>query len=120
MKLPVISERDEDIFTVIQPDICVICDLNKLERRGCTGAPDLIVEILSPHTSKKDLRDKFSLYEESKVPEYWVIYPEEEILEVFKLDQNEQYQYVKAYVKDDEVKIEILNLTIDLTEVFQF
>jgi len=61
---------DDKIYTVVQPDICVICDPKKLDEKGCIGAPDLIVEVQSPSTAKKDLNEKFSLYEESGVREY--------------------------------------------------
>lgn len=61
-----LAERklDADIETVLQPDICVVCDLNKIDRRGCLGAPDLIIEILSKSTASKDVKDKFEVYEE--------------------------------------------------------
>ena len=61
--------------TVVQPDLCVICDLAKLTEQGCTGAPDLIIEILSPGNSKREVRDKYALYEESGVREYWLVDP---------------------------------------------
>ena len=65
-----IEQQDKAITTVVQPDICVICDLEKLDDRGCVGAPDLIVEVLSPSTLKKDYNEKFNLYEENEVKEY--------------------------------------------------
>ena len=65
-------KNDADIFTVVQPDICVICDISKIDRRGCVGAPDLIVEILSKGTVERDVKDKFEIYEESGVLEYWI------------------------------------------------
>jgi len=61
--------------TVVQPDICVICDPSKLTKQGCTGAPDLIVEILSPGNTNREMKEKFSLYEEAGVQEYWVVDP---------------------------------------------
>ena len=64
--------------TVVQPDLCVICDRAKLTEQGCTGAPDWMIEILSPGNSKREVGDKFSLYEESGVREYWVVNPLEE------------------------------------------
>ena len=86
------QQNDEDIFTVVQPDIVEICDHLKLDRRGCVGAPDLIIEILSPSTAAKDVKNKFALYEESEVREYWIVIPLEAILEVFKLDEQGKYQ----------------------------
>ncbi len=67
------SNKDEDITTVFQPDLCVVCDAEKLDERGCLGAPDLIVEIVSPGNSKKELKNKFEIYEEHKVREYWIV-----------------------------------------------
>ncbi len=74
VRLPRRNEiTDKQIHTVVQPDISVICDLAKLDDRGCIGAPDLIVEILSPATAKKDMNDKFFLYQEAGVKEYWIV-----------------------------------------------
>lgn len=67
VRLPLHSRRNEDIYTVVQPDICVVCDRSKLDEAGCMGAPDLIVEILSPGNNKKELRNKYEVYEESRV-----------------------------------------------------
>ena len=64
---------DNQIYTIVQPDLCVVCDLEKIDRRGCVGAPDLVVEILSPSNSRKDLKDKYEIYEEAGVPEYWIV-----------------------------------------------
>ena len=73
---PRIREQDEDdVDTVVQPDIIVVCDSGKQRERGIWGAPDLAVEILSPSTSRKDLNEKYRLYERSGVREYWVIDP---------------------------------------------
>ncbi|MFZ4799821.1 MAG: Uma2 family endonuclease, partial [Bacteroidia bacterium] len=75
VRLPVKSKKNEDIFTVVQPDICVICDLEKLDDYGCIGAPDLVIEILSDGNNKKELKYKYEVYEESGVLEYWIINP---------------------------------------------
>ena len=64
--------------TVVQPDLCVVCDRAKLTEQGCTGAPDWVIEILSPGNSKREIRDKYALYEEAGVREYWVVNPLEE------------------------------------------
>ena len=73
VRFPKESTEDKDIYTVLQPDICVICDLAKLDTRGCIGAPDIVVEILSPGNNKTELLNKYSVYEESGVKEYWVV-----------------------------------------------
>jgi len=67
------SIKDEDIITVFQPDLCVICDTKKLDKRGCIGAPDLIIEILSPSNSNREMKNKYELYEENGVKEYWIV-----------------------------------------------
>ena len=78
VRLPRVADNaNEKIYTVVQPDICVICDLLKLDRRGCTGAPDVVVEILSPGNNQKELRNKYEVYEESGVLEYWIISPQD-------------------------------------------
>ena len=64
---------DNQIYTIVQPDLCVVCDLEKIDGRGCVGAPDLVVEILSPSNSRKDLKDKYEIYQEVGVPEYWIV-----------------------------------------------
>lgn len=109
---------DKETYTVVQPDICVICNLEILDDAGCNGAPDLIVEILSPSTSKKDLTNKFELYEEFKVKEYWVAYPGEKVLEVFYLD-GEKYSKSRKYVLGDHVESLVLqDLQLSIDEIF--
>ena len=114
------DQRDERIYTVVQPDIAVVCDRSKLDRRGCLGAPDLIIEILSPATAAKDVKDKFVLYEEAGVREYWIVHPEEAILEVFRLDERGKYQLEKIYTREDTVTVGIFDdLTIALRDIFE-
>jgi len=89
VRLPVKNKKkDDEVTTVVQPDICVICDETKLDSRGCCGAPDLVVEILSPGNSKKEIRLKQELYEEAGVKEYWIVYPEEQSIAVLLLNAN--------------------------------
>ena len=114
-----LSDSDSETFTVVQPDICVICDLEKIDELGCKGAPDLIVEILSPSTAKKDLENKFELYEENQVKEYWIVYPGENIIEVFDLE-NGKYASRGKFIADAKLKSNILpGLEIDLKDVFE-
>ena len=122
VRLPKLQEQrnDDDIYTVVQPDIVVVCDRKKLDRRGCIGAPDLIVEILSPSTAARDVKDKFALYEESGVREYWIAIPSEALLEVFKLDTQGKYRLDRMYTREDTVKVGIFeDLSISLMEVFE-
>jgi Uma2 family endonuclease len=88
LPLPPHRIKTDKIDTVVQPDICVICDPSKLDERGCIGAPELVVEILSPGNSKREMKDKLNLYESAGVLEYWVIDPEHEIVLTYTLDQN--------------------------------
>lgn len=84
VRLPVPGEKKET--TVVQPDLCVICDASKLDEKGCHGAPDLVVEILSPGNARHELYTKFFLYEESGVKEYWIVQPQEKIMLVYTLE----------------------------------
>ncbi len=77
--------KEDEIDTVVQPDMSVICDSSKIIDKGCLGAPDLIIEILSPSTSKKDLNEKFQLYEKHGVKEYWIVDPGNMYFRVFHL-----------------------------------
>jgi len=83
---PGLPAEAETIYTVVQPDICVICDPRKIEPRGCLGAPDLIVEVLSPGTAARDWKGKYDLYEEAGVGEYWIVAPLEQYITVFVRD----------------------------------
>ena len=113
------KDPDDKIKTVVQPDICVICDADKLDEAGCKGAPDLIIEILSPATAKKDLKDKFHLYEENGVKEYWTVYPGEGIIEIFELKDN-RYLSTGKYMGGDTIRSKILpNIALNLEEVFR-
>ena len=111
---------DNKIDTVVQPDICVICDLSKLDERGCCGAPDMIVEVLSPSTAKKDMTEKFTLYEESGVKEYWIVHHESEAINVFILQENGKYDAGATYEFEAKVPIHIFdNYMIDLKDIFE-
>lgn len=68
---------DKKTSTVVQPDICIICDITKIDIRGCNGPPDIVIEILSPGNNQKELRNKYEVYEESGVTEYWIISPQD-------------------------------------------
>jgi Uma2 family endonuclease len=112
-------KQNKDVFTVVQPDLCVICDLEKLNELGCMGAPDLIIEILSPGNSKKEMRIKYDLYEEAGVREYWVADPEHQTVHIFVMDENEKYRTAGIYVCDDVMTAQIFpDLHVDLAEVF--
>lgn len=114
------SKADRNIYTVLQPDICVICDEIKLDVRGCIGAPDIVVEILSPGNNKKELLDKYSIYEEFGVTEYWVVSPEDKTLLIYTLDGDGKYQSSKLFTLSEKVYSEVLpGFELDLDTVFE-
>jgi Uma2 family endonuclease len=118
--LPRKSKADKDITTVVQPDICVICDLSKLDDKGCIGAPDIVVEILSPGNNKKELRNKYEVYEESGVKEYWIVWPEHKNFLKYTLDDQGKYQPSRVMIAGDEVVTPILpGFVLKLDEVFR-
>jgi Uma2 family endonuclease len=75
VRLPETNEKDEDTKNVVQPDIVVICDSSKLDEKGCKGAPDLTIEIVSPASASIDNIKKMELYEKNGVKEYWIVHP---------------------------------------------
>jgi Uma2 family endonuclease len=118
VRLPEKDEPDDEIKTVVQPDISVICDKTKLDDRGCRGAPDLIIEIVSPFTARKDLKDKMFLYERCGVKEYWIVHPEEKILMRYKLENN-RYGRAEIFSQEDTLRTVLLEgLEIELAAVF--
>jgi len=111
---------DDKIDTVVQPDICVICDLSKLDERGCLGAPDLVVEIQSPSTAKYDLTDKFLAYETSGVREYWVVFPKTNSIKIFHLQENGKFDKEEVFTLENTIHSKVLEgFELDLKEVFQ-
>ncbi len=114
------STDDKQVFTVLQPDLYIVCDLSKIDVRGCLGPPDLIIEIVSPKNPKRDLKDKFDIYQEHGVREYWIVNPNDENVSVFVLDEKGKYQLTGMYAEDDKIPVNIFNgdLKVDLTEVF--
>jgi Uma2 family endonuclease len=120
VRFPKESLADKDIYTVLQPDICVICDQSKLDDRGCIGAPDIVVEILSPGNNKMELLNKYSVYQEFGVKEYWVISPAEKTFLKYTLDENGRYQPSKLFTLSEKVHSAVLpGFELDLDEVFE-
>lgn len=112
------GDSPEDVDTMVEPDITVICDPSKLDDIGCKGAPDLVVEILSPSTQRHDKLTKFNLYQRAGVREYWIVDPESKSVQVFVLE-NDHY-IAKDFGEDgDKLKVNVLDdCFIDLAEVF--
>ncbi|WP_236974626.1 Uma2 family endonuclease [Membranihabitans maritimus] len=121
VRLPVNSKKDKDIFTVVQPDICVVCDPEKIDFKGVIGAPDIVIEILSPSNNQKELKDKYEVYEEAGVREYWIVHPEERTIFRYILDDTGKFQPTPLLTVGDTVSSEVLpGIDLDLTEVFDF
>lgn len=111
---------NDDSRSVVEPDISIICDTSKLNEHGCIGSPDMIIEITSPSTARKDKLLKFHKYEEAGVKEYWIIEPQEKIVSVFTLG-NQKYGRPNLYSEEDQVQVSILDgLKIDLSMVFTY
>jgi Uma2 family endonuclease len=101
------NTADNKIYDVVQPDICVICDLSKLDEKGCIGAPDLIVEVLSPSTLKYDWNYKFNLYETAGVKEYWIVDPKAKVVNVFLLQPDGKYDLGTVYECNQKAPVHI-------------
>lgn len=120
IRLPEGFQADNEIKTVVQPDISVFCDEDKLDDKGAVGAPDLVIEILSPSSAVKDLREKFFLYEKAGVKEYWIVDPANETLTVYNLDENGKYPRGKIFAGEDKVKVGIFeDLDIKMDDIFK-
>lgn len=108
------DERDD---TVVQPDITVVCDEQKRGQEGCRGAPDLVIEILSPSNTAIEMDRKLKLYQEAKVREYWIVNPETKIITVYRFQEGAILFF--TYKKDAEVPVGIFpELSISLEHVF--
>ena len=118
--LPEFDETGNDATTVVQPDIAVVCDQCKLSSAGCVGAPDMVVEILSPATARIDQKEKFFLYERRGVKEYWIVNLTDQIVYVYRLGDDNRYGRPDIYGPEDKPAVGILpELVIDLPLVFR-
>ena len=112
------SDRPEDVDTMVEPDISVVCDSSKLDDTGCKGAPDLVMEILSPSTKRHDRFTKFNLYQRAGVREYWIVDPDDKTVQVFVLEDG-HYAAKDFGAAGDTVRVNVLkDCTIDLSQVF--
>lgn len=118
VRFPNDSKEDHQIFDVVQPDICVVCDPSILDDRGCIGAPELIVEILSPGNSELELNHKYELYESSGVREYWIIHPEYHNLFIYTW-VNGTYVPSRLFTAGDVIESQVVKgFKLDLEEFF--
>lgn len=113
------DDNESPKITVLQPDICIVCDLSKLDEKGCDGAPDLVIEILSPRNSDKEMKLKYDVYEESGVREYWIVQPEYQNVLIYVLDDSGKFIGKHPLTASDFLKSTIFpDFTIDLSEAF--
>jgi Uma2 family endonuclease len=112
------NSNDKQVKTVVQPDICVICDLSKIDEKGCNGAPELVIEILSPGNSNKEMKNKFELYEEAGVLEYWIVDPEKEVVFQYVLESG-IFTNHRPLVKEDMLESNVIEgFRLDLSTIF--
>ena len=112
------SSPDNQIFSVVQPDLCVICDDSKIDERGCMGAPNLIIEILSNGNTKTDLKIKFDLYEENGVQEYWIVNPSDKTVLVYSLI-NHKYIGSRPFIMETEIQSKTFpELKFEVNKIF--
>ena len=112
-------KADKDVFTVIQPDLCIVCDLEKIDTKGCLGAPDLIIEILSPGNSRREMKIKKDLYAESGVREYWIVDPNTETVTRFNLEADDNYGRPLIFLSDESMPSIIFpDFILQLSELF--
>ena len=121
LPLPKTKQTKDKIDTVVQPDITVVCDFSKLDERGCNGAPEWVIEILSKSTSKKDLTEKFEIYQEAGIPEYWIIHPHECTVIAYFLNEKNKYEskQVRPFTIGEQVPVTVFpDFEISLENVF--
>jgi len=112
------GDRPEDVDTMVEPDISVICDPQKLDKYGCKGAPDMVVEILSPSSRRHERVVKLNLYQKAGVREYWIVNPEKKSVLVFLLEDNHLILH-EEYGQGDTAKVNVLDgCFIELSDVF--
>jgi Uma2 family endonuclease len=117
--LPKGEEAEDEIDTVVQPDIMILCDKSKLERVGIKGAPDVVFEILSPSTARRDLADKLYLYERAGVREYLIVDPDNRVVTAYRRGDKELFSKRAVYRASGTLEFETFpDLKIPLDAVF--
>lgn len=113
------NHKPEDVDTVVEPDISVVCDKNKIDQRGCKGAPDFVIEIISPSTRRHDRFVKLNLYQRAGVREYWIVDPETKSVLVFLRGEDGNLHVREDYGQNDIAKVNSLDgCFIELEKVF--
>ncbi|CAG5010388.1 hypothetical protein DYBT9275_04706 [Dyadobacter sp. CECT 9275] len=114
------NDTTSNIYTVVQPDICVICDPAKLDDRGCIGAPDWIIEILSPGNSQTEMKNKFEAYEENGVKEYWLADPANEIILVYIRNEQGKYIGLQPFTLEDSISSYVFpDFNLNVADIFK-
>jgi Uma2 family endonuclease len=109
---------DGKILTVVQPDLTIVCDPEKLDDRGCIGAPDLVIEILSPGNKQIELSDKFEIYQEAGIKEYWIVEPVDEFVIVYTLSKG-KYIGSKPYTAQNFIESDVVaGLKLSVADIF--
>jgi Uma2 family endonuclease len=113
------EKQSEDIKKVFEPDITIVCDRTKIDKEGCKGSPDLIIEVMSPSSIRHDKVTKFNNYEKAGVKEYWIVEPDGRLVSVFLLQTNNRYGRPEIYTEDQKITVSIFpDLSVDLNTVF--
>lgn len=120
VRLPHQSKKNEDITTVVQPDILVVCDRSKFDERGCLGAPDIVIEVFSPGDNRTEAHNKFRLYQRVGIKEYWIVLPSVMALQRYFLEEEGRYIGYRPMTVGDVVTTPILpGFALDLEKVFK-
>ena len=113
------GDRPEDVDTMVEPDVSIVCDPGKLDDMGCKGAPDMVAEVLSPSTQRHDRLVKYNLYQRAGVREYWIIDPENRTVQVSVLDGG-RYRLAEVYTAQDVAKVNVLEgCFVELSKLFR-
>lgn len=112
------GETDEKNKNTVQPDISVICNTSKLDEKGCKGAPEFIIEVVSPSNSSIDYVKKLYLYEKFNVKEYWIVNPLTKTVTVYRLNNDNEYGEPEKYTFQDRIYVGIFHeLALTLSEI---
>ena len=118
--LPYGNESEDEIDTVVQPDIMIVCDRSKIWRDGIKGAPDVVFEILSPSTAQRDMDDKFRLYERAGVKEYFIVDPYNRVITAYRKSNIGLFSWRKIYGVDAILEFELFpDLKIPLADLWE-
>ncbi len=113
------GDKPEDVDTLVEPDISVVCDRSKLDKHGCKGAPDMVIEVLSPSTQQHDQLVKLNLYQRAGVQEYWIVDPENRTVRVLLQTGDGTFRTHEVYRQEDVAKVNVLDgCFIELSKVF--